>query len=344
MGKVYFKAVCFGLLFAAAIPIGCIPGPAAPLVSACDGGDQGTDGDGDTGPPDTDEDVDSGGEDDAQECLPATCESLDLAAGLWQDGCGGTLDCGSWIEMDPGVFEMGGTLGEWMSSPAHDVDVPGFRMWTTEVTMEQYAVCSNSGGCDDPISVLEDPGCTWGTGSDQSRPVNCVTWYQARDFCEWAGGRLPSEAEWEYAARGMGQDAIFPWGNEEIDCGHAVMVEAGVGGCGTGTTWSVCSLPGGHTPEGLCDMSGNVHEWIEDDYHLSLQNTGGYDLDGDGVSDAPTDGSAWVDEPRGLYRHMRGGGYSSTAVDLTATARFHHNSPGYWAPRIGFRCAGNLPE
>lgn len=347
MGSKRKRALLLGAIMVTGTVWGCIPGAGGLASPSCDGGPSGTDPAGETCGEDTDtgldpglgDDAGSGEEEENDECVPATCEGLDLAAGLWLDGCGGTLDCGTWTHVPGGVFQMGSDVGDTQAQPAHEVSVGSFDMWATEVTMEQYAVCVNSGGCDDAITVLEDPGCTWGTGSDQTRPVNCVTWYQAREFCQWAGGRLPSEAEWEFAARGGGLDRRFPWDGEIPDCAHAVMVEAGVTGCGTGTTWSVCSLPAGNTAGGLCDMSGNVHEWVEDDYHLGLTNTGGYDVDGDGESDAPADGSAWVDEPRGTYRHLRGGGFSSTAADLTTTARFHHNTPGYWAPRIGFRCA-----
>ena len=116
--------------------------------------------------------------------------------------------------------------------------------------------------------------------------MNCLDWQQAVDFCAWAGGRLPSEAEWEYAARSGGPSSSYkyPWGNDAATCTYAVMDDGGYG-CGTGRTWSVCSKPAGNTSQGLCDMSGNVWEWVEDWYH------GDY-------TGAPTDGSAWVSPTR----------------------------------------------
>jgi iron(II)-dependent oxidoreductase len=159
-------------------------------------------------------------------------------------------------------------------------------------------------------------------------PVNCVDWQQAVDFCERAGGRLPSEAEWEYAARSGGQDITYPWGNAAATCDDAVYDDTGSNdGCGTGRTWAVCSKTAGNTTQGLCDMAGNVWEWVQDWSHNDY--TG-----------APTDGSAWVDG--GTDRVMRGGGFSSLAYSLRAADR-HDYEPTYQADNVSFRCARDAP-
>jgi eukaryotic-like serine/threonine-protein kinase len=86
------------------------------------------------------------------------------------------------------------------SSPAHPVTVSGFCLDRTEVSVRNYEDCVTRGVCSP--AGHEDPGCNWGRPDRAWHPVNCVDWNQARAFCEWAGRRLPTNAEWEYAARG----------------------------------------------------------------------------------------------------------------------------------------------
>jgi formylglycine-generating enzyme required for sulfatase activity len=209
-------------------------------------------------------------------------------------------------------------------TPLHTVTVPTFELTATEVTVAQYQVCVNDGGaCTAPATGTT---CNWNDPGYEDHPVNCVDWNQARDFCAWAGGRLPTEAEWEYAARSTGPSSSFtyPWGNSTATCSYAVMNDGSGSGCGTGRTWSVCSKPAGNTGQGLCDMAGNVWEWVEDDYHSDY--TG-----------APTDGSAWVDGPRGSYRVVRGGSFGHDAGFLRAADR-HYFDPSYTLEHLGFRC------
>ncbi|HQC44850.1 MAG TPA: formylglycine-generating enzyme family protein, partial [Myxococcota bacterium] len=154
---------------------------------------------------------------------------------------------------------MGSNDLSW-SRPVHRVTVPTFEMSKTQVTVDQYIACVNVGACTEPDT---EDYCNWIKSDRGSHPVNCVSWNQAQAFARWAGGRLPSEAEWEYAARSGGRDWKYPWGDEEATCERAVISEGG-NGCGRGSTWPVCSKPSGNTTHGLCDMAGNVWEWVQD--------------------------------------------------------------------------------
>ena len=148
-----------------------------------------------------------------------------------------------------------------------------------------------------------------------------MDWGQARAFSQWAGGRLPSESEWEYAARSGGRDWLYPWGNEEATCERAWMKDGGPG-CDADSSWPVCAKPKGDSVHGLCDMAGNVWEWVADAYHDSYEG-------------APADGSAWED-PAQSSKVFRGGSW----LCATANARVDVRS-GYVAanrdPRLGFR-------
>jgi formylglycine-generating enzyme required for sulfatase activity len=232
-----------------------------------------------------------------------------------------------WVTISGGTFQMGSTSGQSNETPVHQVTVPAFQMTETEVTVAQYEVCVNEGGaCSAPGT---DIYCNWNDTGYEDHPVNCVDWQQAVDFCTWAGGRLPSEAEWEYAARSTGPSSSYeyPWGNATATCSYAVM-EGGGYGCGTGRTWAVCSKPAGNTVQGLCDMAGNVYEWVQDWYH------GDY-------TGAPTDGSAWL-IPTGSERVMRGGSLYNVALHVRAANRYH-DDPSYQNYYLGFRCARDAP-
>ncbi|MCX5867934.1 MAG: SUMF1/EgtB/PvdO family nonheme iron enzyme, partial [Proteobacteria bacterium] len=146
-----------------------------------------------------------------------------------------------------------------------------------EVTVDQYAQCVKSGKCSDyhltgwempPFpGFSETDGCNWGNSEKGNHPINCVDWNQASGYCKWAGKRLPTEAEWEKAARGT-DGRKFPWGNQKATCNYAVMSEIDhpndYVGCNEGSTWPVGSKPNGASPYGVMDMVGNVSEWVQD--------------------------------------------------------------------------------
>ena len=179
----------------------------------------------------------------------------------------------SFIEMIPipsATFKMGSDKVGSGEKPVHSVTLSGFQISRSEITVAQYRACVEAGACQKPGGGYY---CNWGKEDRDNHPINCVTWHQAVVFCKWAGGRLPTEAEWEYAARGN-DGRRFPWGNQEATCQYAAMCDGetkeGTGttysGCGKDSTWPVCSKPAGNSKDGLCDMAGNVWEWVSDWY------------------------------------------------------------------------------
>ena len=221
-----------------------------------------------------------------------------------------------WVSIPGGTFSMGTGTGD--EGPAHQVYVEGFQMAKTEVTVEQYKACVDAGACTAPGM---DGYCNWGAAGKENHPVNCVDWSQAKAFAEWAGGRLPSEGEWEYAARSAGKDREYPWGNEDATCKRAVISDGG-DGCGKDSTWPVCSKPQGNSEQGLCDLAGNVWEWVQDWYH-------------DSYNGAPTDGVAW-ESPTGSVRVLRGGSWYDGASFTRAALRYYA-VPGISGSDIGLR-------
>lgn len=182
-----------------------------------------------------------------------------------------------WVTIEGGSFEMYPD-GWYGADEMPEVIVPTFEMAKHEVTIAHYQLCIYDGVCDEPstedLCALPPSGLgSWGLGNNDNHPVTCITWEDAKIFCEWAGGRLPSESEWEYAARSGGQDILYPWGDEEPTCDLAVFDNIDTDdlyvtyGCEENSTWPVCSKPDGNTEQGLCDISGNVAEIVEDYYH-----------------------------------------------------------------------------
>lgn len=231
----------------------------------------------------------------------------------------------AWIKVEAGRYEMGNDMLP-SASPAHVVYVPEFLMKRTEVTVAEYANCVNQGICSLPVG--DSSGCNWETRDQNPNfPVNCIQWEQAAIYCGWIGARLPSESEWEYAARSKGENDAYPWGLESPSCIYAIMTDNnGVAGCGTNRTWSVCSKPDGNTGQGLCDMAGNVQEWVQDHHHTNYNGS------------PPLDGSAWEDA-EGLYRVLRGAAFDGASPSHFKASFRGNDNPSSIRRSIGFRCA-----
>lgn len=171
--------------------------------------------------------------------------------------------------------------------PYHRIHIPTFEIDKHEVTVEMYEECVRVGRCSAPDTQYTE--CNWGVSGKERHPINCVDWHQAWAFCGWAEKRLCTESEWEKASRGEDGN-LYPWGNDLPTCQYVVM-----NGCSIKKeTMPVGSKPDGASPYGALDMSGNVWEWVEDDYHSDYEG-------------APTDGSAWIGVSRSDFRVIRGG-------------------------------------
>ncbi len=243
-----------------------------------------------------------------------------------------------WAVIQAGGFSMGtsSSSGGPSESPEHWVTMPMFEIQRTEVTVQQYKDCVNDGVCSppSPTSADCDNADNWSLPYREGYPLNCVSWQSAKTYCEWRGGRLPSEAEWEYAAVGGDPGREYPWGDTpKATCTEAVMDgDDGQGvGCGIGGTDMVSSRPSGNTPDGLWDMAGNVREWVMDTWHPN------YATNGDSEVDAPTDGSAWITEPRD-QSVVKGGSFADLFSDLRSAYREPLSSTTEDL-ETGFRCA-----
>ena len=203
--------------------------------------------------------------------------------------------------------------------PEHTVTVDGFCIDVTEVTKDAFGECVSAEACTPPST---SNNCHWGETGRGDHPINCVDWYQAEDFCTWVGGRLPTEAEWEKAARGPNA-LVYPWGSDSASCEYAVMWDGG-SGCGEGDTWPVGSKPGGASPYGALDMAGNVNEWTADRYASDYYSGS--------PSENPTGPTS------GPERVFRGGDYMDNPPGHLRTSRRYGDAGGDEHELRGFRC------
>ena len=225
-----------------------------------------------------------------------------------------------WVSLPGGTFAMGSDIGD--ERPVHRVSVKPFALARTPVTVKQYRACVAVKVCSPPHADK----CGASASASDDQPVTCVDWAQAAAFSEWVGGRLPTEAEWEYAARGGGKPRRFPWGDEEATCARAVVREGGAGACGRNAPWPVCAKPAGNTEQGLCDMAGNVYQWVQDWYAPSY-------------ADAPSDGSARrLPDPAWYAKSQRGGCWIFGSNWSRSEAR-SGDFPTQYGDYIGFRVA-----
>lgn len=211
-----------------------------------------------------------------------------------------------------GTYAMGSEGGPEDEQPAHDVTLDGFWIDRTEVTNAQYAQCVAAGVCEQS-AYATDPDLG---GADY--PVVGVSWMDAETYCEWADGRLLTEAEWEYAARGPSA-SIYPWGDTGPTCEFAQFH-----GC-DGRTIPAGNLPAGASWVGALDMAGNVWEWVNDWY----------------ASDYYQGAQKWnpMGPDTGSRKVLRGGSwdYSGGQVVRSALRNFHR--PTYFSINVGIRCS-----
>jgi len=256
-----------------------------------------------------------------------------------------TLDVGStrvadvdgmvMVYVPEGSFMMGSTSEDVFAIsiefPQHEVYLDAYWIDQTEVTNAMFAAFLNEMGnqeeggaswleADGEYVRIERVGEVWqAMGHYADHPVVEVTWYGARAYCEWVGRRLPTEAEWEKAARGE-DGRIYPWGNDIPNCRLT-----NYRGC-VGNTTEAGMLPEGASPYGALDMAGNVWEWAADWW------------DGDHYDDSP------LENPRGpsdgKNRVWRGGSWISN-LEYLRTANRSGNNPDVADPHLGFRCVLN---
>ena len=224
-----------------------------------------------------------------------------------------------WIP--PGTFPMGAPVGEDgrqdSERPIHDVTFGrGYLIGKYPVTVAVHEACEAAGVCAEP-TVADDPAGDWGLSRSPERsdhPQNGLRRFSAADVCAWLDGRLPTEAEWEYAATGSSH-RVYPWGDGPADCDHAAFDAGGGPGCGGGGTWPVDSLAAGASATGLMHMAGNVEEWVEDCWHASYAG-------------APADGSPWLTDCEGdgnLSAITRGGSFRTAGTGIRVAARALRN-------------------
>jgi len=241
------------------------------------------------------------------------------------------------IWVPPGTFPMGSTEGQSPhrgEDPVHDVTfAEGFWIGKYEVTVAQYGACAE---CTEP-SVDGWPGQGLNTADDRpTHPQNGLQWQQAVDYCTWRGMRLPTEAEWEYAAKGP-VHRRYPWGDEpEPTCANDTAnfdEPNNAAGCDGNGTMAVGSKPAGASWSGALDMAGNVWEWVEDRWHQSYADDG----------TRPDDGSAWTENPTNSHRVYRGGSYANQPEAMRAAQR-NSDPPTHRSSHIGCRCLRPVPR
>jgi formylglycine-generating enzyme required for sulfatase activity len=223
------------------------------------------------------------------------------------------------VAIPSGCFDMGDAFAEgWPDElPLHNVCTSAFEMDIHEVTNSEYAECVNAGGCTPPSSSSSYSRTTYyGDPAYADFPVIWMEWPQVDEFCSWAGKRLPTEAEWEYAARGGLSGRRYPWGDtiSSADANYDF---------NTGDTTRVESYS--ENGYGLYDMVGNVWEWVADWYNENF-----YSVSPANDPTGPESGAVHV---------RRGGSFDHSAFGLRVSTRCDFCHADRHGNNLGGRCA-----
>lgn len=223
-----------------------------------------------------------------------------------------------------GEFIVGSEQGDLDEQPVRTVFVDAFYIDKYEVTNNLYRLCVQAGVCSNPYKkkLLDQHFTYYGGPQYDNHAVTDVDWEMAAIYCRWRGARLPTEAEWEKAARGI-DGRTYPWG-ESIDCAYANYKRREDSVC-MGHTGTVGVYQSGLSPFGVFDMAGNVWEWVADWYQSDYYRTIGMDTNN---PQGPSSGK---------YRVVRGGSWDSLANDVRSSNRSYLN-PIEASRGVGFRC------
>ena len=228
---------------------------------------------------------------------------------------------GPMVLIPAGEFAMGSDLGQEDEQPVHRVSVKAFYLDVYETTVSRYAEFLASQKPDAPFKWNEATA-----GAHENKPAVGVNWYDARDYCRWAGKRLPTEAEWEIAARDTG-GRIYPWGSAHPTKGHANAGETRWRGYDSLSNVGRFEL--GKTPEGVYDLAGNLWEWVADWYDPTYYQFS--------ARDNPKGPSA------GPLRALRGGAWNNDSKAIRSSNRAGY-APDARRNDVGFRCAQDGPS
>ena len=235
---------------------------------------------------------------------------------------GPLLAAADMVLVPSGAYPVGCPAGEDAcfpdERPAFTADLAAFGIGRAEVTAADYAACVAAGACRKPKTGGR---CNFGKPERAAHPANCVDWEGARAYCAWKTWRLPTEREWEAAARGQ-DGRSYPWGNDEPSCVRAVLRGRAADGCAGGHTAPSGSVAADVSPAGALDMGGNVREWTADTY-------AGYPQ----AKDIAASGD----------RVNRGGSWQMPADRFSRAHTRLTDNPAARLGDLGFRCAMDLP-